>query len=305
VQRLAALGGPPIEELSVADARRNAVALQAGTVVKLAVAVEDRVIPVGPGGSVSIRIVRPEDAPQVLPVVMYFHGGGWVLNDKDTYDRLIREIAHGTAAAVVFVNYSHSPEARYPAAVEEAYAATQWVAANGDALQLDAERLAVAGDSSGGNMAAVVALLAKERGGPTIAYQVLFYPTVDADFETDSYREFAEGPFLTRNAMKWFWSQYAPDVARRAEPTASPLRAPLDELRGLPPALIITAEFDVLRDEGEAYARRLREAGVPVAAVRYLGAIHAFTALNALAETPAARTAIAQASGVLREALAR
>jgi acetyl esterase len=236
---------------------------------------------------------------------MYFHGGGWVLNDQETYDRLIREVANGAEAAVVFVNYTRSPEGRYPVAVEEAYAATQWGATNGVTLGLDTERLAVAGDSSGGNLATVVALLAKERGGPALACQVLFYPTVDADFDTDSYQQFAGGPFLTRNAMKWFWDQYAPDVARRAEPTASPLRASVDQLRGLPPALIMTAEFDVLRDEGEAYARRLGEAGVPVTAVRYLGTIHAFTVLNALANTPAARAAIAQASSVLRNVFAK
>jgi acetyl esterase len=305
VRSLAALGGSPLEELSVAEARESAVALQAGRAAKRPAAIEDRTIPGGPAGEISIRIVRPEGTPGVLPAVMYFHGGGWVLNDQETYDRLVREVANGAAAAVVFVNYTRSPEARYPVAVEEAYAATRWVATNGAMLGLDTGRLAVAGDSSGGNLATVVALLAKERGGPALACQVLFYPTVDADFDTDSYRQFAGGPFLTRDAMKWFWSHYAPDVARRVEPTASPLRASLDLLRGLPPALIITAEFDVLRDEGEAYARRLGEAGVTVTAVRYLGTIHAFTVLNALAETPAARGAIAQAIGVLRNVFAR
>jgi acetyl esterase len=288
----------------VADARRNALALQAGNVAKLAAASEDRTIPGGPRGEISIRIVRPEGATRVLPVVMYFHGGGWVLNDQNTYDRLIREIANGAEAAVVFVNYTRSPEARYPVAVEEAYAATHWVAVNGAAVNLDGSRLAVAGDSSGGNMATVVALLAKERGGPDIKYQVLFYPTVDADFDTDSYRQFAEGPFLTREAMKWFWNHYAPKVAVRTEPTASPLRASIGQLQGLPSAFILTAEFDVLRDEGEAYARRLSEAGVTVTAVRYLGTIHAFTVLNALSETPAASAAIDQANSVLRRVFA-
>jgi acetyl esterase len=305
VQGVAALGSPPIEELSVADARRVAASVQAGSVAKRPAAIEDRTIPGGPGGEISIRIVRPEGASGVLPVVMYFHGGGWVLDDKETYDRLVREIAHGAATAVVFVNYTRSPEARYPVAVEECYAATRWVATSGATLRLDGERLAVVGDSSGGNMATVVALLAKERGGPALACQVLFYPGVDAGFDTDSYRTFAEGPLVTRNAIKWFWSHYAPDIARRAEPTASPLRASLDQLQGLPPALIITAEFDVLRDEGEAYARRLSDAGVSVIAVRYLGTIHAFTVFNALAETPAVRAALAQASSVLRNAFAR
>lgn len=301
---LAAQGGPAIYELSVPDARGVLTGAQAGPVMKLPAEIEDRVIPVGPSGQVSIRIVRPHGNQDVLPGVLYYHGGGWVLGDKDTHDRLVREIANGANVAVVFVNYTPSPEARYPVAIEEAYAALRWVAENGSSLKIDSSRLAVAGDSVGGNMAAAVTLLAKERGGPELRYQVLFYPVTDANFDTSSYHQFEEGFFLTREAMKWFWNHYAPNEADRDQITASPLRASVDQLRGLPPALVITGEADVLRDEGEAYARKLTAAGVPVTATRYLGIIHDFVMLNVVTETSAARAAIAQANDQLRKALA-
>lgn len=306
LSELAAAGGPPIHELSPQDAREVLGSLQASHhVAALPCDIEDRVLPVGPGGKVSIRIVRPRAAKGTLPAVLYFHGGGWVLGGKDTHNRLIREIANGATAAVVFVNYTPSPEAQYPVPVEEAYAATEWVAEHGREIHLDASALAVAGDSVGGNMAAAVTLLAKERGGPPIHFQVLFYPVTDAGFDTPSYEQFAEGHFLTRDAMKWFWDEYAPDESVRHEPTASPLRASLEQLRGLPSALIITGECDVLRDEGEAYARKLVEAGVDVTATRYLGIIHDFVMLNALTDTPAARGAILQASNALRQAFVK
>lgn len=301
---LAKAGGPPIYKLSVADARQVLVGAQTGGPDRLEAEVEEKTIPAGPMGSVSLRIYRPKSAAaaEALPVVMYFHGGGWVLGDWTTHDRLVREIVHGTNAAVVFVNYSPSPEALYPTAIEEAYAATKWIAENGAGLGLDPTRLAVAGDSVGGNMAIAVTMLAKKHEGPRICFQVLFYPVTDANFETGSYNAFAEGHFLTREAMKWFWDSYAPDPAERDEPTASPLRAASADLQGLPPAFVATAEFDVLRDEGEAYAHKLSEAGVRVTAVRCLGAIHDFVMLNALAATPAARAATAQACQFLRTA---
>jgi acetyl esterase len=298
---LAAKNGPQIYELSVEDARGVLSAAQTGRVEKLPADSEDRLIPGGPKGRVAIRIVRPKGSTGVLPAVMYFHGGGWVLGDVETHDRLIREIANGAQAAVVFVAYSRPPEARYPVAIEEAYAATKWVSENGKSINLDCSRLAVAGDSVGGNMAAVVTLLAKQRGGPQIHFQVLFYPVTDADFGTPSYRQFAKGYFLTQEAMKWFWDHYAPDVAIRTQSTASPLRATIDQLRGLPPALVINGECDVLRDEGEAYARKLIQAGVHVTALRYMGTIHDFVMLNAITDTPAARGAIAQANDALHK----
>ncbi len=293
--------GPQIYELSVKEARELLSKVQAGEVKKLPVDIDDREIPCGPQGRVSLRIVRPKAVNTKLPVVMYFHGGGWVLGGKDTHDRLIREIACGAQAAVVFVNFTPSPEAQYPVPVEEAYAATKYIAENGPTFNLDSSRLAVAGDSAGANMAAAVTLLTKDRRGPKIAFQVLFYPVTDADFDTPSYRQFAENYSLTREAMKWFWGHYLPDKNSRKEPTASPLHASLDQLKQLPPALIITAELDVLRDEGEAYAHRLMEAGVDVAAVRYLGVIHDFVMLNALSGTPAAQSAVSLANHTLRK----
>jgi len=305
IEELDAKGGEPIYKLSPADARNVLETLQSQPVRKLDAKIEDLTIPGGPTKEVSIRIVRPANyAGGPLPVVMYFHGGGWILGSKNTHDRLIREIANGANAALVFVNYTPSPEAKYPVPIEQAYAATKYIAENGKKMNLETSRLAVVGDSVGGNMATVVAMLAKQRGGPRIAYQVLFYPVTDANFETASYREFAKGPWLTKAAMMWFWDAYAPDVAARKNPTASPLQASLDELSGLPPALIITDENDVLRDEGENYADKLMQAGVSVTAVRYLGTIHDFVMLNPISDTTEARSAIQLANMSLRNALA-
>ncbi|GAA1952326.1 hypothetical protein GCM10009754_21610 [Amycolatopsis minnesotensis] len=237
-------------------------------------------------------------------MLVYLHGAGWVFGNAHTHDRLVRELAAGTGAAVVFPEYSLSPEARYPVAIEENYAAAKWVAEHGAEHGLDPARVAIAGDSVGGNMTAAVTLLAKRRGGPRFVQQVLFYPVTDAAMDTESYELFADGYFLSRTGMHWFWDQYTTDEAERAEITASPLRATLDDLAGLPPALVITGEADVLRDEGEAYANKLRRAGVPVTAVRYQGAIHDFVMLNALRETHAADAAIRQAVDILRTALA-
>ena len=296
-------GAPPIYSLSPAKARSLLARAQSIPVGKPSTQIEDIDLPVGPTGSVPVRIVRPADGAAVLPVVMYFHGGGWILGDRDTHDRLIREIAVGAEAAVVFVDYARSPEARYPVAIEQAYAATRYVADNGAGLRVDPLRLAVAGDSVGGNMAASVTLMAKQRRGPKIALQLLFYPVTDAGFDTPSYTRFADGPWLTKRAMQWFWDAYLPDSASRNEPTATPLNASFDQLAGLPEALVMTDENDVLRDEGEAYARKLSNAGVRVTSTRYNGTIHDFVMLNALADTPATRAAIAQAVGALKTTL--
>ncbi|WP_440948059.1 alpha/beta hydrolase [Methanosarcina sp. T3] len=305
VEKINREGGTPIYKLSPKDARKVLSDLQAAKVAKLTADIEDLTIPVGPEGQVSIRIIRPAGNKEILPVVMYFHGAGWVLGGKDTHDRLVREIADGVNAAVVFVNFTLSPEAKYPVQIEEAYAATKYIAENGKELNLDTSRLAIAGDSVGGNMAAAVSLLAKERGGPKIVYQVLFYPVTDANFDTPSYQKYATDIWLTREAMKWFWDNYLPDKEARRQPTASPLQASVDQLRGQPPALIITDENDVLRDEGEAYARKLMQAGVDVVTVRYLGTIHDFVMLNALAGTPAACSAIGLANENLRNIFSR
>lgn len=304
LKSLAAQSGPPLYTLSPAGARAVLAGVQAGYSVKPEADSEDCTISGGPIGEIALRIVRPRGVPGPLPVVLYFHGGGWIMGDKETHDRLVREIATGAQATVVFVDYTRSPEAHYPVAVEQAYAATQWVAENGATIKVDPSRLALVGDSVGGNMVAAVTLLAKERHGPRITFQVLFYPVTDADFATASYTQFAEGPWLTRQAMEWFWDSYAPDAAVRNEPTAAPLRASLEQLQGLPPALVITDECDVLRDEGEAYAHKLLEAGVPVTAVRYLGAIHDFVLLNPIAQSLPTRAALAQAIAALRTAFA-
>jgi acetyl esterase len=296
-------GAPPIYTLSPADARSVLARAQSIPVGKPNAEIEDITLPVGPAGSVPIRIVRPAGTAEVLPVVMYFHGGGWILGDRDTHDRLIRDIAVGAEAAVVFVDYARAPEARYPIAIEQAYAATRYVADNAADLRIDPLRLAVAGDSVGGNMAVAVTLMAKKRRVPKIAFQVLFYPVTDSGFDTSSYTHFADGPWLTKRAMEWFWDAYLPDPAARKQPTATPLNASLDQLAGLPEALVVVDENDVLRDEGEAYARKLSDAGVRVTSVRYNGTIHDFVMLNALADTPATRGAIAQAIGALRGAL--
>lgn len=276
--------------------------MQSGEIAKPAVDEEWVTVQGGPTGSVRTRIVKPAGATGTLPVVIYLHGAGWVFGNAHTHDRLVRELAVGTGAAVVFPEYDLSPEARYPVAVEQNYTVARWVVEQGAAKGLDATRIAVAGDSVGGNMTAALTLMAKERGDVPLVQQVLFYPVTDASFDTGSFRQFAEGYFLRRDAMQWFWDQYTTDEKQRAEITASPLRASVDQLRDLPPALVITAEADVLRDEGEAYANRLREAGVPVTAVRYQGIIHDFVMLNALRETHAAEAAIAQAVSTLRTA---
>jgi acetyl esterase len=265
------------------------------------VLIEDRTLPVGPSGSLQVRIVRPKNGPALLPVILYVHGAGWVFGSAKTHDRLIRELSVGAQAAVVFPTYSLSPEAKFPTAIEELYAAALWIETKGSTLGLDAGRFAIAGDSVGGNMAAAVTLLAKERGAPSIGLQLLFYPVTNAAFDTPSYNEFAEGFVLSRAGMQWFWDQYTSNNHDRERITASPLRASLRELGGLPPALVITAEADVLRDEGEAYANKLREAGVKVSSARFQGITHDFVMLNVLSGTEAARGAIAMAIDWLRK----
>ena len=295
---------PFLYELSPAEARAVLDELQAAPIEKLPVDDRWTTVPADVG-DVRVRIDRPPNAVGTLPVILYMHGSGWVLGNADTHDRLVRELAVGTGAAVVFVEYERSPEARYPVAIEQGYATAQWIVREGAANQLDANRIAVAGDSVGGNMTAALTLMAKERGDVRFAHQSMYYPVTDAAMDTGSYEQFAEGYFLTAKMMAWFWEAYEPDVERRMAPFASPLRANDEQLAGLPPALVVVGEADVLRDEGEAYAARLRAAGTPVTAVRYDGITHDFLMLNALSDTQATRTAIAQAIDVLRNALNR
>jgi acetyl esterase len=254
-------------------------------------------------GDVRVRIVKPVGASGALPAILYMHGGGWILGNAGTHDRLVRELAVGADAAVVFVEYDRSPEARYPVAVEQGYATAQWITRDGTTEGLDAARLAVAGDSVGGNMATVLAVLAKQRGDVRFVHQSLYYPVTDAAQDTGSYREFADGPFLTAKAMAWFWDAYLPDQEKRSDITVSPLRASIEDLAGLPEAFVVVDENDVLRDEGEAYARKLTDAGVRTTAVRYNGILHDFMMLNPIRETAAATAAVEQAIHILREAL--
>ncbi|MER5755359.1 alpha/beta hydrolase [Streptomyces sp. NPDC002088] len=300
----AATANPPyLFQLPPAEGRKAVDEVQSGEIAKPAVDEEWITVQGGPTGSVRARIVKPAGATGVLPVIIYIHGAGWVFGNAHTHDRLVRELAVGTGAAVVFPEYDLSPEHRYPVAIEQNWTVARWIVTDGASKGLDATRIAAAGDSVGGNMTAALTLMAKERGGLPLVQQVLFYPVTDASFDTPSYHQFATGYFLRRDGMQWFWDQYTTDPAERAEITASPLRATTDQLAGLPPALVITGEADVLRDEGEAYANKLRQAGVAVTAVRYQGIIHDFVMLNALRGTHAAEAAIAQAVHTLRTAL--
>jgi acetyl esterase len=302
IEGLMAKKGPPLYTLSPAEARKVLDDVQSGPVKNLPVRMEDKILPCGPDKKVSIRIIRPETSVGKLPVIMFYHGGGWVLGNMHTHDRLVRELAIGANAAVVFVNFTSSPEAQFPKPLEEAFAATQYINEHGGQFNLDPHRIAVAGDSVGGNMAIAVTLLAKEKKLKLLK-QVLFYPVTDANFDNGSYKLFAAGPWLTKAAMEWFWNAYAPNLADRKKPTVCPLHASPEQLRDLPPALVITDENDVLRDEGEAYAHKLMQSGVPVTAVRFLGTCHDFAMLNALSETPAARGAITLAIAHLYKAL--
>jgi acetyl esterase/lipase len=298
----AAAKPPLLYERGVAAARRLLDDVQAAPVEMPDVDEKWITVPAA-AGDVRVRLVRPPGTPGALPVVLYVHGGGWILGNAGTHDRLVRELSVGARAAIAFVEYDRSPEARYPVAIEQAYAAAQWITGNGAAEGLEASRMAVAGDSVGGNMAAALAILAKRRGDVSFVHQSLYYPVTNAAQDTASYREFADGPHLTAKAMAWFWDAYTTDPEERAEITASPLRSTLDDLAGLPPALVIVDEHDVLRDEGEAYARRLTEAGVPTTSVRYNGTLHDFMMLNPVRDTHATRAATTQAITALTTAL--
>jgi acetyl esterase len=295
----AASGRPPLHRQSVSQARafhvQDAPALN-GPPAAVAAGADQR-IP-GPAGELPVRVYTPEGEPP-FPIVVFFHGGGWVVGTLDTYDPLCRALAAATPAVVVSVDYRLAPEHRWPAAVEDAYAATLWASHNAAALGGAQHRLAVAGDSAGGNLAAVVALGARDRGGPAIAFQLLVYPVLDAAADTASWREFADGFYLTADGMRWYWDHYLGGADGRA-PDASPLRAAF--VAGLPPALVIGAEHDILRDEGEAYAARLAQAGVAARASRHPGVVHGFFRWRAV--SGAAEAALQEAAAALRSALA-
>ncbi|MCY1225865.1 Carboxylesterase NlhH [compost metagenome] len=303
LEALAAGGGKPLETLAPKDARAVLAGAQASVKLELPAADVSQKTIEADGQKIELTIVRPAGVKGTLPVFMFFHGGGWVLGDYPTHERLIRDLVANSGAVAVYVNYTPSPEAKYPTAINQAYAATKWVAEHGTEIGVDGNRLAVAGNSVGGNMAAVVSLMAKDKGTPKIRFQALLWPVTDSSFNNASYNQFENGHFLTRNMMKWFWDSYTTDPRQRAEIYASPLQASTEQLKGLPPALVQTAEFDVLRDEGEAYARKLDAAGVEVTSVRYNGMIHDFGLLNVLAKVPGTRAAMQQAGEALKEHL--
>ena len=293
--------GKPIEQLPVKDARAVLTGAQKGAELPPA-QISQKIITIQ-GKPLTLTIVKPEHASSSLPVFMFFHGGGWVLGDFPTHERLVRDMVNASGAAAVFVNYQPSPEAHFPVAITQAYEATKWVAEHGAEIGVDGKRLALVGNSVGGNMVAAVALQAKQFKTPAIRYDVMLWPVTDARFDTASYDQFADGHFLTKNMMKWFWDNYAVSEKDRNNILASPLRATTEQLKGLPPTLIQTAELDVLRDEGEAFGRKLDAAGVPVTVTRYNGMIHDYGLLNALSQEPTVRTAINQAGEELRSHL--
>ena len=292
---------PYLYELDYPAARKVLDDIQAAPIEKLPIDEEWITVPAAVGDA-RVRLIKPKGAEGILPVIVYMHGGGWVLGNAATHDRLVRELAVGARAALAFVEYPNSPEAHYPVAIEQGYATAQWIVREGRSKGLDPSRIAVIGESVGGDMTAALALMAKERGDVQFVHVGMYYPVTDAAMDTESYDEFADGPYLTRKAMEWFWDAYTTDPAERSEITASPNHATVDQLKGLPSTLLLVDEADVLRDEGEAYAAKLRLAGVPVTTVRYDGTVHDFMLLNPLSETKAARAAIAQATGFLRQA---
>ena len=295
--------GKPMETMTPSEARQVLVGAQKSVSVDLSgIDVTEKTI-TQDGLTVKLYVVRPAGVDEELPAFMFFHGGGWVLGDFPTHQRLVRDLVVHSGMAAVFVEYTPSPEAKYPVAITEAYVATKWVAENGADINVNGKKLAVVGNSVGGNMAAVVALMCKEKKGPELQFQVLLWPVTDASFDTDSYHQYANDRFLTRNMMIWFWDNYTTDDNARQDIFASPLRASLDQLKGLPPALVQTAENDVLRDEGEAYARKMNQAGVPVTLIRCQGMIHDYGMLNPLCHIPEVQSVIRYAAEELKNAL--
>lgn len=296
-------GGAPVESLSKQDARNVLIGAQAGVKVDLSGIEESEKTITADGYTVKLNIVRPAGVTGKLPVFIFIHGGGWILGDYPTHKRMVRDLVVLTGFSGVFVNYTPSPEAQYPQAINEIYAATKWVAGHGDEIGVDGTNLAIVGNSVGGNMSTVTAIKAKENNGPKIKLQILMWPLVDSDFETESYKQFGEDRFLTKSLMMWMYDQYTTDPKQRKEIYASPLRATTEQLKGLPPALIQVAESDILRDAGEAYGRKLDEAGVPVTTIRYNGMIHDFGLLNALAELPTTKSLFVHAAAELKKYL--
>lgn len=294
---------PELEKMSPEDARKVLEGAQASVDVDYSGIEETEKTINADGYEIKLNIVRPEGIKEKLPVFIFTHGGGWVLGDYPTHKRMVRDLVVLSGYAAVFINYTRTPEAVYPQQINEIYAAAKWVSENGDEINVDGKNMAVVGNSVGGNMTAVLALMAKEKGVPEIKLQILMWPVADADFERQSWREFGEARFLTAPLMKWMWDMYISDSEKRKEPYASQLQASLEQLKGLPPALIQVAENDILRDEGEEYGRKLDEAGVKVTTVRYDGMIHDFGLLNGLATLPQVGSLFEHAAAELKKHL--
>jgi acetyl esterase len=303
LKSLNSAGGSPVETLTPSEARQVLVDAQASVALELAPCdLEENTI-TQDGVEVRLSIARPAGSKAVLPGFIFIHGGGWILGDFPTHERFVRDLVVDSGFTAIFINYTPSPEAHYPTAINEIHAAAQWVAAHGEEIRVDGKRLAIVGNSVGGNMTAAVALMAKDKGGPEFKCQVMLWPVTDASFDTASYYEFAEGYFLSRAMMQWFWEAYAPDHERRGEIYAAPLQASVEQLKGLPPTLIQVAGNDVLRDEGLAYGRKLDSAGVDVTMVRYENLIHDYGLLNGISQVPAVRDALHQTAEMLKRYL--
>lgn len=296
-------GGPPLETLSPLEARKVLVDAQASANVDYSGITESEKTITADGYTIKLNIVKPEGVTETLPVFIFIHGGGWVLGDYPTHKRMVRDLVVLSGFAGVFVNYTPTPDAKYPQAIDEIYAATKWVAENGAEIGVNGKSLAVVGNSVGGNMATVTALKAKEKGGPEIKLQIMMWPVTDAAADTKSYRLYGEDRFLTSSLMHWMFDLYTSDPEERKQIYLSPLEASLDQLRGLPPTLIQVADADILRDEGEAYGRKLDEAGVKVTTIRYNGMIHDFGLLNALANTSQVKSLFRHAAAELKHYL--
>ncbi|WPV01698.1 alpha/beta hydrolase [Mucilaginibacter sp. cycad4] len=294
---------PPVESMTKEAARQVLIDAQASVDVDLSGIDETEKQITADGFNIKLNIVRPAGNNEKLPVFIFLHGGGWILGDYQTHKRMVRDIVVLSGFAAVFVNYTPSPEARYPQAINEIYAATRWVAENGHQINVDGNNMAIVGNSVGGNMATVIAMLAKEKKGPQIRLQVMLWPVADAKFDSRSYQKFGTDRFLTSAMMQWMFDQYAPDKEQREEIYISPLNATLEQLQGLPPALLIVAQSDILRDAAQAYAQKLDAAGVPITSVRYNGMIHDFGLLNALASLPQTRSAFYQVATELKRYL--
>ena len=303
LKALNSFDGRPLETLPPLEARDVLVKAQASVPVNLSGIEESEKTISADGYQIQLNIVRPEGVKGKLPVFIFIHGGGWVLGDYPTHKRMVRDLVVLTGFAGVFVNYTRTPDAKYPQAINEIYAVIRWVSEHSDEIGVDGKNLAVVGSSAGGNMTAATVLKAKEKGGPEIKLHIMMWPVTDTNFERESFKQFGEKRFLTAPLMKWMWDLYTTDPKERKEIYASPLLASVEQLKGLPPALIMVAESDILRDEGEEYGRKLDEAGVKVTTVRYDGMIHDFGLLNGLAEEPAVRSLFEHAAAELKKYL--